>query len=53
MPSKKGGLSYLNKVLGSLRKTVVKANASNTNVLKQIKKAKKAAKAVRRSVMRR
>ncbi len=51
-PSKKASVSYLNKVLRSLRSTVRRANVSNTNVLKQIKKVRTAAKAVRRSVGR-
>lgn len=50
--SKKGTVGYLNKVLRSLRSTVARANVSNTNVLKQIKKVRTAAKAVRRSVSR-
>ena len=48
--SKKASATYLNKVLRSLRASVTRANVSNANVLKQIKKVKTAAKAVRRSV---
>ena len=47
---KKGTMGYLNKVLRSLRSSVRKANVTNTNVLKQVRKVRSAAAAVRRSV---
>lgn len=44
---------YVQNVLASLRKSVAKANAQNTNVLKQLRRARAAAGKVRNTVMRR
>lgn len=43
---------YVQNVLKSLRKSVARANAQNTNVLKQLRKATNAVKKVSRSVQR-
>ena len=44
---------YVQNVLSSLRKSVAKANAQNTNVLKQLRRATAAARKVTNAVRRR